>query len=281
MPRLTPRDVRAMKQRGERIPMVTAYDYPTARLVDAAGIPMILVGDSLGTTVLGYETTIPVTLEDVIYHTRAVARGSQRSLVVADLPFMTYYPSVEDALHNAARLLQQGDAQAVKLEGGAVVTETVRRLVDCGIPVMGHLGLTPQSVHALGGYRVQGREDAAARRLREDARALEEAGSFAIVLELIPAPLAREITAASGVPTIGIGAGPDCDGQVQVIHDLLGMDPEFHPRHARRYANLAETIREAVSRYASDVREGSFPAAAESFGLEKGKVTAGDHRARD
>lgn len=271
MARVTPREIRAMKSHGERVPMVTAYDFPTARLVDAAGIPIILVGDSVGTTVLGYETTIPVTLDDVIYHTRAVAHGSKRALVVADLPFMTYHPSPDDALRNAGRLLQEGGAQAVKLEGGAIVAETVRRLVASGIPVMGHVGLTPQSIHTLGGHRVQGRDEAAAQRLREDAQSLEQAGVFAIVLELIPAPLARDITAEVGVPTIGIGAGPFCDGQVQVIHDLLGLDPEFHPRHARRYANLAATIQEALSAYARDVRDGAFPGPAESFGMEGGR----------
>lgn len=270
MPRITPRDIRAMKTRGERIPMVTAYDYPTARIVDAAGLPMILVGDSLGTTVLGYETTIPVTLDDVVYHTRAVVRATHRALIVADLPFMTYHPSPEDALRNAARLIQQGGSQAVKLEGGVVVADTVRRLVAAGIPVQGHLGLTPQSVHAFGGHRVQGRDDAAAKQIRADAKALEEAGVFSIVLELIPAPLAREITAEVGVPTIGIGAGPYCDGQVQVIHDLLGLDPEFHPRHARRYAELARSIEQALSAYAQDVRSGQFPSPEESFGMNRG-----------
>ncbi len=267
MARITPRDLAEWKRRGRRIPMITAYDYPTARLVDAAGIPVILVGDSLGTTVLGYETTVPVTVEDVVYHTRAVVRGAQQALVIADLPFMSYRISPEDALRNAARCLQEGGAQAVKLEGGGAVVETVRRLVDAGIPVQGHLGLTPQSVYQLGGYRVQGRTEAAARRLLDDARGLQQAGAFSCVLELIPAPLAREITQALTIPTIGIGAGPFCDGQVQVIHDLLGVDPSFHPRHARRYANLAEVIRDALSRYASDVQEGTFPGVAESFGL--------------
>ncbi len=268
MTRITPAEIRAMKRRGERIPMLTAYDYPTARILDAAGIPMILVGDSLGTAVLGYDTTIPVTLADVIHHCRAVVRGAARALIVADLPFMTYHTSQEEALRNAARLIQEGGAQAVKLEGGATVVETVRRLVACGIPVQGHLGLTPQSVHQLGGHRLQGKTEQAARRLVEDARCLEEAGAFSIVLELIPAPLARTITQSLTVPTIGIGAGPFCDGQVQVLYDLLGMDPEFKPRHVRRYANLADVIRGAVTGYLEDVREGVFPGPAESFGLE-------------
>ena len=268
MSRVTPVDIRAMKRRGERIPMLTAYDFPTARILDAVGIPMILVGDSLGTAVLGYDTTVPVTIDDVIHHCRAVVRGTSRALVVADMPFMSYHTSQDDALRNAARLIQQGGAQAVKLEGGAVVAETVRRLVGSGIPVQGHLGLTPQSVYQLGGHRLQGRGENAAQRLTEDARLLEDAGAFSIVLELIPAPLARSITQSLSIPTIGIGAGPYCDGQVQVIYDLLGIDPEFKPRHVRRYANLAETIQSAVSSYAGDVKEGTFPGPAESFGLE-------------
>jgi 3-methyl-2-oxobutanoate hydroxymethyltransferase len=254
-----------MKKRQQRIPMLTAYDYPTAKLIDAAGIPVILVGDSLGTTVLGYENTIPVTLDDVVHHTRAVARGARHALVIADLPFMTYKVSPEQALQNAARLIQDGGAQAVKLEGGAIVAETTRRLVESGLPVQGHLGLTPQSLHQIGGYRVQGRGAAAAQRLIDDAKRLQDAGAFSLVLELVPAYLAETITQALSIPTIGIGAGPFCDGQVQVIHDLLGLDPDFHPRHARRYASLAETIRDAVTRYAADVREGTFPSPAESF----------------
>jgi 3-methyl-2-oxobutanoate hydroxymethyltransferase len=278
--RVTPAEIRAMKRKGERIPMLTAYDYPTARILDAAGIPMILVGDSLGTAVLGYDTTIPVTLADVIHHCRAVVRGTTRALIVADLPFMTYHTSQEEALRNAGRLIQEGGAQAVKLEGGATVAETVRRLVACGIPVQGHLGLTPQSVHQLGGHRLQGKTEQAARRLVEDARCLEEAGAFSIVLELIPAPLARTITQSLTVPTIGIGAGPFCDGQVQVLYDLLGMDPEFKPRHVRRYANLAEVIRGAITGYLEDVREGTFPGPAESFGLESAVAPAETAEAR-
>lgn len=276
MARITPGDIRAMKRRGERIPMLTAYDYPTARLLDAAGIPVILVGDSLGTTVLGYETTIPVTMDDVIHHARAVVRGTSRALIVADLPFMSYHPSQEEALRNAARLMQEGGAQAVKLEGGASVAATVRRLVESGIPVQGHLGLTPQSFYQLGGYRVQGKTDDAARRILDDARRLEEAGVFSLVLELVPASLAQTVTRALSIPTIGIGAGPFCDGQVQVIHDLLGVDPDFKPRHVRRYANLAEIIRGAVTAYATDVRQGAFPGPAESFGMEQVAAVAGE-----
>lgn len=268
MTRVTPGDLRVMKRRGERIAMLTAYDFPTARIIDAVGVPLILVGDSVGTTVLGYETTIPVTLDDILHHTRAVVRGSSHALVIADMPFMTYHVNPDEALRNAGRLIQEGGAQAIKLEGGRIVADTVRRLVACGIPVQGHLGLTPQSVFQLGGHRLQGKTSAAAQRILDDAQMLQEAGAFSIVLELVPAPLARQISEALAIPTIGIGAGPYCDGQVQVIHDLLGLDPSFQPRHARRYASLYETIREAVGHYADDVRQGRFPSATESFGLE-------------
>lgn len=244
--------------------MVTAYDYPTARLADEAGVEVILVGDSLGMVVLGYESTIPVTMADMLYHTRAVTRAVRRALVVADLPFLSYHVSPEEALRNAGRLVQEGGAQAVKLEGGAPVVETVRRLVQAGIPVLGHLGLTPQSVHQLGGYRVQGRTVAAARQLLADALALEEAGAFGIVLELVPAQLAAAITRRLRIPTIGIGAGPDCDGQVQVLHDLLGLAGERLPRHARRYADLATAIRQALTTYCQEVKQGVFPTAAHS-----------------
>jgi len=236
---------------------------------------LILVGDSVGTAVLGYETTVPVTVDDIIHHTRAVVRGTSHALIVADMPFMSYHPSQEDALRAAARLIQQGGAHAVKLEGGSVVADTARRLVECGIPVQGHLGLTPQSVFQLGGHRLQGRGEAASRRILEEARQLEQAGVFSLVLELIPAPLAQTITQALSIPTIGIGAGPFCDGQVQVICDLLGMDPEFKARHVRRYANLAEVIRGAVSDYVGDVRDGAFPGPAESFGLEPSAAATG------
>lgn len=275
MARVTPGEIRAMKRRGERIPMLTCYDCPTARILEAAGIPLILVGDSVGTAVLGFETTVPVTVDDIVRHTQAVVRGNAHALIVADMPFMSYHPSQEEALRTAARLMQQGGAQAVKLEGGAVVADTVRRIVECGIPVQGHLGLTPQSVFQLGGHRLQGRSENAAHRILEEARQLEEAGAFSLVLELIPAPLAQTITEALSIPTIGIGAGPFCDGQVQVIYDLLGMDPDFKPRHVRRYANLAEVIHGAVSSYIGDVRDGGFPGPTESFGLEKVPAPAG------
>ena len=275
MARVTPGEIRAMKRRGEKIPMLTCYDTPTARILESAGIPLVLVGDSVGTAVLGYETTIPVTVDDIIHHSRAVVRGNSHALIVADMPFMSYHPSQEEALRTAARLIQQGGAQAVKLEGGAVVAETVRRIVECGIPVQGHVGLTPQSVFQIGGHRLQGRGEDAANRILEEARQLEDAGVFSLVLELIPAPLARTITRSLSIPTIGIGAGPFCDGQVQVIYDLLGMDPEFKARHVRRYANLAEIIQGAVSGYAGDVRDGKFPGPAESFGLDQVVATVG------
>ncbi|MEK7814357.1 MAG: 3-methyl-2-oxobutanoate hydroxymethyltransferase, partial [Chloroflexota bacterium] len=236
MRRVTIRDIADLKGRGEKIPMITAYDYSTARLADASGIPLVLVGDSLGMVVLGYESTIPVTMEDMLHHVKAVARGVKRALIVADLPFMTYQIDTAQALTNAARLVQEGGAHAVKLEGGEKVADTVRRVVECGIPVMGHIGLTPQSVHALGGYRVRGRGRREAEQLVKDATALEQAGAFAVVLELVPTPLARLISQRLTIPTIGIGAGPACDGQVQVLHDMLGLFTDFVPKHAKQYA---------------------------------------------
>ena len=269
MAKTTVRQLAEMKERGERIPMITAYDYTTAALADAAGIPVVLVGDSLGMVVLGYESTIPVTMEDIIHHTMMVVRGNKNSLIVADLPFMTYQVEPAQALRNAARLLQEGGAHSVKLEGGENIAPTIRRIVDCDIPVMAHIGVTPQSVNAFGGYRVRGRSVEQARQIVQDALAVEAAGAYAVVLELVPAPLARLITDRLTIPTIGIGAGPDCDGQVQVLHDMLGLFTDFVPRHARRYANLAQTISEAFTQYAVDVRDGSFPTAAESFTLDE------------
>ena len=249
-----------MKAAGERIACVTAYDFPSARLVQQAGFEVVLVGDSLGNVVLGYDTTIPVTMDDMLHHTRAVARGAPNLLVVADMPFLTFNVSADDALRNAGRMLQEGGAHAVKLEGGVPVADTVRRLTEAGIPVMGHLGLTPQSVNQLGGYRVQGRTLPQAQRLLDDADALEAAGAFSIVLEAVPAELARIVTDRLRVPTIGIGAGPDCDGQIQVLHDILGFGAR-QPKHAKRYADLNETIGSALAAYAADVREGRFPTA--------------------
>ena len=269
--RITTHELKAMKTRGEPIPMVTAYDATVALIVDRAGIPAILVGDSLGQAVLGYDTTIPVTIDDMVRATAAVVRGTERALIVGDMPFMTYQVDVPTALRSAARLLQEGGAQAVKLEGGCAVAPTVKALTDAGVAVMGHIGLTPQSLHQLGGYRVQGRSEAAAAALTEDALALQEAGVFAVVLELVPTEVAAGISQRLDVPTIGIGAGPECDGQIQVIHDVLGMLPDFKPRHARRYAELAETMQDALGRYASDVREKRFPSEAESFPAGGGK----------
>jgi len=258
-----------MKVKGEKIPMITAYDYTSARLADAAEIPVVLVGDSLGMVVMGYDSTIQVTLDDMVHHTKMVSRGSQNALIIADMPFMTYQVDPAQALTNAARLIQEGGAQSVKLEGGQSVAETVHRIVECGIPVMGHLGLTPQSINALGGYRVQGRQRKEAVQLLQDAKALEDAGAYAVVLELVPTQLARLISQRLTIPTIGIGAGPGCDGQVQVLHDMLGLFTDFMPKHAKRYANLAEEIKEAFFQYAREVREGEFPTDQQSFTMDE------------
>lgn len=263
--RTTTHTIRSMKRRGELIPMITAYDYTSAMLADRAGIPIILVGDSLGQVVLGYESTIPVTLDDIVRATAAVVRGAPRALVVADLPFMTYQEGPTQAMRSAARVMQEAGAHAVKLEGGSAVAETVRRLCESGVAVMGHLGLTPQSLNHIGGYRVQGKDEQSASRLIRDAELLEQSGAFAVVLELVPAEVSSIVTERLGIPTIGIGAGPGCDGQVQVWHDLLGMVPDFRPKHARRYAELATTIQAAVAGYASDVRERRFPSEQETF----------------
>ncbi len=246
-----------MKQRGERIPVITAYDYTSAQIADQAGIPMIHVGDTVGMVVQGHDTTLPVTLDEMIYHARAVVRGSQQALVTGDMPFLTY-TTVEQAVSSAGRLMQEAGVQAVKLEGGAAVVPMVQRIVEVGMPVVGHLGYTPQSEHQIG-RRVQGKRAEAARQLLADALALEAAGAFAIVLELVPIQLAREVTQRLRIPTIGIGAGPYCDGQVQVWHDLVGLYTDFVPRHSRRYANLAETIAGALESYTADVRNGQFP----------------------
>ena len=269
MSRVTIRKIAEMKKRGERIPMVTAYDYTSALLADRADIPMLLVGDSLGMVVLGYDSTIPVTMEDMLHHVKAVARGSHRAMVVADLPFMTYQLDSSQGLANAARLVQEGGAQSVKLEGGEKIAATAARIVDAGIPVMGHVGLTPQSVHALGGYHVQGQTQSEASQLLKDARSLEEAGAFALVLELIPTPLARAISERLSIPTIGIGSGGHCDGQVQVLHDILGLYTDFVPKHTKRYAFLAGTIEDALNQYVREVKESSFPAEEQSFPMDQ------------
>jgi len=274
--RITISDIKGMKQRREKIPMLTAYDYVTAMMVDEAGVPLILVGDSLGMVMLGYESTIPVTMEEMLHHTKAVVRGARKALVIGDMPFMTYQVDISDALRNAKRFIQEGGAQAIKLEGGEVVAETVRRIINCGIPVMGHIGLTPQSMYQLGGFKVQGKTHEMAKKLVKDACVLEEAGAFAIVLECVPAPLSRLITQKLNIPTIGIGAGPDCDGQVQVISDILGLYTDFVPKHAKRYARLAEEIKAAVSDYVAEVKSVDFPTMEQSYVMDEGVLESLD-----
>lgn len=259
-------DLRDYKDRGERFAMLTAYDYLSAQILDEAGVPVILVGDSLGMVMLGYDSTVPVTLDEMLHHTRAVARGAATSLVVGDMPFGTYQEGPAQALRSATRFLKEGDAAAVKLEGGGRIIEVTAHLVEAGIPVMGHLGLTPQSVNQLGGYRVQGREDDAAAAMVEDARALQDAGAFSIVLEAVPAEVGRAVTAAVNVPTIGIGAGPDTDGQVLVWHDLLGLTSGRLPRFVKQYATLRGDIQGAVKTYMSEVADGAYPADEHTYG---------------
>jgi 3-methyl-2-oxobutanoate hydroxymethyltransferase len=279
--RITTHKIQQMKRRGEPIPMVTAYDYTAARIVDASGIPMILVGDSMGHVVLGHDSTIPVTVDDIVNASAAVVRGTSRPLIVADMPFLSYQIDAETALRNAARLIQEGGAQAVKLEGGKTVAPIVRRLAEAGLAVMGHIGLTPQHVNQLGGYRVQGKTESTANIVLEDALALQDAGAFAVVLELIPVELAKRITEALDIPTIGIGAGIHCDGQVQVFHDMLGLDPDFRPRHSGKYADLAPLIKDALMRYSDDVRDGTFPTDAESFFSDESQVRTSAPNAAD
>ena len=256
-----------MKRRGKRIAMITAYDYTSARIVENAGVDIILVGDSLGQVVLGYDSTVPVTMEDMLHHIKAVARGTNMVHIVGDLPFMSYQASESDAIRNAGRLLKEGGAQSVKLEGGKYIAKTLRRIVRAGIPVMAHIGLTPQAVNQLGGYRIQGRTTKAAVELIEDAKTVEDAGAYAIVLEGVPSQLAQIVTERLTIPTIGIGAGVHCDGQVQVFHDMMGLYADFTPKHARKYAHLADAMHAAVSDYIHDVRERSFPSEDESFTL--------------
>ncbi len=265
--KITIRTLPRMKAQGEKITMLTAYDYPLARAVDEAGIEVILVGDSLGMVVLGHPTTLPVTMDDMVHHCKAVARGVSRALLVADLPFMSYQVSREDALRNAGRLVKEGGAEAVKLEGGAEVLGAVEGLVGAGIPVMGHLGLTPQSVHQMGGYRVQARTAEEADRLLKDAGALERAGIFSLVLEGIPAEVARRVTEALTVPTIGIGAGPSCDGQVLVAHDMLGLQEDLSPKFVKRYAQGRQVFLEAMRQFRTEVRSGGFPGPEHSYHL--------------
>ncbi|HJL19254.1 MAG TPA: 3-methyl-2-oxobutanoate hydroxymethyltransferase [Sandaracinaceae bacterium LLY-WYZ-13_1] len=267
--RVTAPKLRRMKERGDKIVMLTAYDATFARMLDEAEVDVLLVGDSLGMVIQGQDSTLPVTVDEVVYHTRAVARGCSRPLVVGDMPFMSYQVTPEEALRNAGRFLSEGGAQAVKLEGGESVAPTIRRIVEAGIPVMAHVGLTPQSVHAMGGFKVQGKSDAQAERILRDAHAVQDAGAFALVLEGIPAPLAARITAELEIPTIGIGAGVECDGQVLVCYDMLGLTPDLKPKFVKRYAELFDAGVEAARRYADEVRAGAFPSAAHSFGLKK------------
>ena len=263
--RVTTRNVQEFKKKGQKFAVLTAYDYQMAKLVEEAGVPAILVGDSLGQVVLGYDSTVKVTMDEMLHHTKAVVRATQRAMIIGDMPFLSYNMGDAQALNNAGRFLQEAGAQAVKLEGGIHVARTVKRITEAGIPVMGHIGLTPQSVHQLGGYRVQGKTSVEAHNLMKDALALEAAGAFSIVLELIPASVAEAISRRLTIPTIGIGAGVGCDAQVQVINDMLGLNTAFVPKHAKHYAALGDGIREAVMAYVSEVQAETFPTEAQSF----------------
>lgn len=264
--KITTQTVVEMKQKGEKISMLTAYDFTMARILDTAGIDVLLVGDSASNVMAGNETTVPITLDHMIYHTQCVVRGVDRALVIADMPFMSYQVTPKEALTNAGRLMKEAGAHAVKLEGGAAITETVKKIVDAGIPVMGHLGLTPQSIYQFGTYQVRAKEEAEAEKLLEDAHKLQEAGAFGLVLEKIPSGLAAKVTHSLGIPTIGIGAGNACDGQVLVVHDMLGMNKNFSPRFLRRYADLESIMSEAVKQYVSDVKSLDFPNEKEQYG---------------
>lgn len=265
--RLTTRDLIAMKQRHERIAALTAYDYTSAQMLDTAGIPLILIGDTMGMVVQGEDTTLPVTLDQIVYHARMVERGARRAFLLGDMPFMTYQVSIEDALRNAGRLMTEGRVGGVKIEGGASVGPIIERLVSTGIPVCGHLGFTPQSTHALGGPRIQARDPQGALSLIADAKALEAAGAFAVVLELVPDSLAEEITRRLSIPTIGIGSGPRCDGEIQVFHDLFGLYTDFQPRHTRRYLNVAHDVTNAARQFIKDVETAAFPGPAQTSDL--------------
>ena len=271
----------AARKGGEKIAMVAAYDVLTARLVEAAGVDILLVGDSLGSVVLGYPSTVPVTMEEIVHHTRAVVRGARRAHVVADMPFMSFQVDDADAVRNAGRLIKEGGADSVKLEGGGAMADRVRAIVRAGIPVMGHIGLTPQSAGSLGGLRVQGNSPAAARALLDDALAIAEAGAFALVIEVVPAALGEAVTRRVPVPTIGIGAGPGCDGQVLVAADLLGVEDRVAPRFVKRYAELGAAMRDAFARYVADVRSGAFPSAEHGYGAKPDVLAALDGEAGD
>ncbi|SNB45957.1 3-methyl-2-oxobutanoate hydroxymethyltransferase [Geobacter sp. DSM 9736] len=261
----TIQDFQKMKAEGQKITVLTCYDYPTARIIDGCGIDMLLVGDSVGVVFSGYETTLPVTMDEMIYHTRAVVRAQPKALVVADMPFLSYQVEVAEARLNAGRLIKEGGAAAVKLEGGGNIAATIRAIVDMDIPVMAHIGLTPQSIHRMGGYRVQGKRDEQAEQLVKDAHAVAEAGAFAVVLEGIPRALAERITAEIDIPTIGIGAGPCCDGQVLVIHDILGLCEKYSPKFVKRYGDARTLMTDAVQQYIREVKEGEFPTEGHSF----------------
>lgn len=267
--RVTTATFRKKKQDGQKITMLTAYDYPMAKLVDEAGIDAILVGDSLGNTVLGYESTVPVTMQDMVHHVKAVVRGVSRAMVVADMPFLSYHLSREEAVRNAGRLIQEAGAQAVKLEGGREVAESIKAITDAGIPVMAHLGLTPQSIHQMGGYKVQGKDEKAAKKILDDATAVEQAGAYSLVLECVPYPLAKLITEQLEIVTIGIGAGPYCDGQVLVVHDILGLTGGFSPKFAKRYINLREDMLRAIQAYKHEVSNNKFPAEEHCFNIDE------------
>jgi 3-methyl-2-oxobutanoate hydroxymethyltransferase len=263
--RVTTTSIKEKKQKGEKITMLTVYDYTMAKILDEVGIDILLVGDSLGMVMLGYENTLPVTIEDINYHTLAVSRGAKNALIVGDMPFMSYEVEISEAIRNGGMLIKEGGAHAVKVEGGREITQTIRAMLRAKIPVMGHIGLTPQAIHRMGGYRIRGRDSVEAKRILEDAKELEEVGVFAVVLECIPYLLAKEITETIKVPTIGIGAGPYCDGQVLVLHDLLGLYEEMRPKFVRRYKDLAKEIRDGVKGFIEDVKEGRFPTLEESY----------------
>jgi len=265
MPKITILDIYKKKAEGRKITMLTAYDFPTAQIVDQAGIDMILVGDSLGMVVQGMMSTLPVTMDEMLYHTKLVSRAAASAMVVGDMPFLSYQTSRADAVSNAGRFLKEADAEAVKLEGGTQMADAIRAIVEAGIPVMAHIGLTPQYVHMLGGFKVQGKGEAAREKILADARAVQDAGAFSVVLEAMPSSLAKEIQALLHIPTIGIGAGPDCDGQILVIHDILGLFDRFTPKFVKKYANLKELALSAVKEYKQDVEGGKFPSEDQSF----------------
>lgn len=267
--RITIRDIQKMKAAGELIPMLTAYDATSAYLGEQAGVPMLLVGDSMGMVIQGHQSTIPVTLDHIIYHSQIVVRSTEKAMIVGDMPFMSYKVSTEQAMQNGARLMQEGGVGAIKLEGGEYIAPTIDRIVQAGIPVMAHIGLTPQSVNQFGGFRVQGKDKDTAERLICDAQAVQDAGAFAVVLELVPAQLAQEITDKLKIPTIGIGAGPHCSGQVQVFHDLLGMFPSFGPRHSKKYADAGQIMKDALTEYVSEVKGAQFPTAENSSSMSQ------------